>query len=241
MAKHLSKKILDKIKRNTGLAELSIRVLISGIKRDRAYLSTNAAAHIFAMKHGFSVLQQLDNDDRESLSKTGSYEVIKVATKNRSYSDGNSIKNKRMPKTLIYDTKDPREKKHIDEVIKAYRAECYTAVFMLCRKLIENRIIDVLLKRYPDSDRKNWNIYYSKKKGRFHDLSLLTDTLRAKKMDFPPSVIDAIDIVLDKTEPFIKDANKKTHSRYHIATKPEVKKIKLKEIAELVDDIKGAI
>jgi len=71
-------------------------------------------------------------------------------------------------------------KKLVLEINRAYKVGAYTGAFILCRKLIENLIIDILRKKFPPNE-ENLKIYYRKDDGRFHDFTILLQKLEERK------------------------------------------------------------
>jgi hypothetical protein len=62
----------------------------------------------------------------------------------------------------------------------------FTSVVILSRKMIENLIIEILRKKYPQKVKGNLDIYYNKNERRFHDFTMLVKNLEVKKKDFGP-------------------------------------------------------
>ena len=75
-----------------------------------------------------------------------------------------------------------------EEINKSYDSEIYTGTFMLCRKLIENSVIDILRLKFPATSLENLSLYYNTKKGRFNDMTCLLENLEGKKEDFGADV-----------------------------------------------------
>ena len=98
MASKLSREILQALHERTGKALPTLRSEISRIRQIHPTLTSNAAAHLIAQKHGTSVLQKLDLEDKESLkgisitSKANNPVEIKVAQKVKTSPDKNHSK-----------------------------------------------------------------------------------------------------------------------------------------------------
>ena len=237
MADSLNSAILKKlVSNNLGTNEQVVRVRISQVRKKYPGITLNAAAQVLADSRGFSVMGRLDKEDRQSLSF-----VRTVSTQTNLSSSRRPTRRPSFRIFLRYQTVNPFQKRHIEEVNIAYNSKCYTAVFILCRKIIENLIIDLLIKQFPQNKRQNKELYFDIGKRRFHDFSVILDNLHNNGNEFPPSVFKAIERLIQKTRPFARDANDKTHSWFHIATKSELDNIGIKEIIDLIIQIDTAI
>lgn len=228
----LKKEILKDLIKKLGGTEGSIRVRISEIRRIYPALTLDAAAQIYAQKKGKSILPKLDKEDRESLSRVPIYQKKIIVTEH--------LKGKKGPPFFIflkYNSSDPFQKKHIEEINKAYNCKCYTAVFILCRKVIQNLIIDLLIKQFPAKIKKNRELYFDIKRGRFHDFSIILKNLYDRRKSFNPLAIKPIERLYSRVKPFVKDANDQTHSWFYIASKKELDDINIQEIMHLIESI----
>lgn len=63
------------------------------------------------------------------------------------------------------------------EINLGYKLGLYSSVVVLCRKLVENLLIDILRKKYPRNKKGNLKLYFDKNGGRFHDFGILIDNL----------------------------------------------------------------
>jgi hypothetical protein len=99
------------------------------------------------------------------------------------------------------------------EVNLAYKFGMFTSAIILSRKMIENLIIEIFRTKYKGFKPRNLNLFYDKKKRRFHDFSYLIDKLeiKNKKNDFGPNKQD-ISKFLSVVKPFRKNADSNTHS-----------------------------
>ncbi len=97
------------------------------------------------------------------------------------------------------------------EINFAWKIGLFTSTLILTRKYIENLVIDVLRKKYPQRIGSNINIYFDNKNKRFHDFSILLDNLAERKDDFEPDT-HLILKFLEKVKPFKGKANATTHS-----------------------------
>jgi len=208
------------------MTEHSIRTTLSKIRREHGSLTLNAAAHVFARKRGRSVARWLKPEDRETL-KTIKIEKVKIpSTKTR--------QKKKIIKIASYETDDKLLLKHIVEINKAYTCGCYTATFILCRKLLENLITHhILRKKYPKRKKHHKEKYFDFSRGRYLNFNRLLDNLRDSSNDFIPEQ-RLVQRICQLAEGFKETANEMTHSLYHIAKKREIDKKDFQEILDLI-------
>ena len=101
-----------------------------------------------------SVLQKLDKEDKSSLPNLEIQRrvIVKQEKKN---------KEKAIKVILKYDSDHYFIKGHVKEINRAFSHRCFTCVFVLFRKLVENLIIDILRVKYPESGGiNNKNLYF---------------------------------------------------------------------------------
>jgi len=232
MASRLNPEILEILGKRTGKAIPTLRSEISRIRQTYPTLTSNAAAHLVAQKNNTSVLQKLDTDDRESLkgisitSKENAPAEVKVAPRVKNTLD-------KRPSTPIinYDSEDYFVKEHIKELSRAYYSKCYTAVFVLFRKIIENLIIDILKAKFPSK----FDLIYNSALHRYHDFSVVLENLYKERTAFTHDGKTAIERLHQLINPFKKNANDKTHSWFHIVKSPsEIDNLQLQSIVELI-------
>jgi hypothetical protein len=227
----LDPRILQKLREKLKgkISENTVRPAISKIRSDNPALTLNAAAEIFAKKHGFSVSRYLNDKDRDTL-KTLQVERIKIAS---------SIPKQRSKITIIakYDTDDKWLKAHFDEINKTYTYGCYTATFILCRKVLENLIIHhILRKKYPDKSKQHREKYFDFARNRFLDFDRLLINLRNCSNDFN-SEKKLVERICDLAEGFKETANEMAHSLYHIASKKEIDDRNFQQILDLIAEL----
>ena len=179
MAKRLSQDIIDILKQRTGKAERTIRKETSLTKRDYPQCTSNAAAQIFALKHGTSVLQKLDKEDRATLPEGPSQIIIRSQARIKKKSNGS--KKAHITPMFQYDTPDFFKNEHIGELFKAHSAGCFTSVYILFRKILENLLIDILRAKYPGTRREFKELYYNISQTRFRDFSEILENIKSKK------------------------------------------------------------
>ncbi|MEM3576886.1 MAG: hypothetical protein QXX51_00310 [Candidatus Bathyarchaeia archaeon] len=229
----LDPRIVQKIKRKGKISEKTIRPAISKIRGDNPSLTLNAAAEIFAKKHGFSVSRYLNDKDRDAL-KSLQIEKIKVPV-------GKPKSRKKIAIIANYDTTDPLLKAHIDEINKTYTYGCYTATFILCRKVLENLIVHhILRKKYPENSEQHRSKYFDFNRNRNLDFNKLLTNLRESSKDFGPEK-SLVERICQLAERFKEEANEMTHSLYHIATKKEIDEIRFQYILDLIKKLERTL
>lgn len=232
MASRLDPEILEILHKRTKKEISTLRVLISRKKQNNPTLTSNAAAHLVAQENNTSVLQKLDAEDKESLKGILIASQRNVQVETRVISRGKSNLEKTHLKPIInYESEDYFVKEHILELSRAYYSKCYTAVFILFRKIIENFIIDILKAKFPS----RFDLVYNTALHRNHDFSVVLENLYTERNAFTHEGKEAIDRLNQLIKPFKKDANDKTHSWFHIVKSPsEVENSQLEPIIELI-------
>lgn len=147
----------------------------------------------------------------------------------------------RIIELVKYDTADHFIKGHIDEMNRAYTFKCYTSVFILARKIVENLIIDILKKKFPEKGRANKELYFDTNQKRLKDFEDILKNLRGKKNDFG-SENKAVERLCDLAGKLKENANNKTHSWYHLVEKKkEVDDLNLNTIFELIKKLEQVV
>jgi len=228
----LKPKIIEFLASKTGLAKSTIRQNISKLRRVNASCTPNAVAQIYATSLNFSVLQKLNQEDKNSLPHLQIVKpIVKVQKKL-------SSDKKKIIKIISYDTADHFKKGHIDEINRAYTNNCYTSVFILARKIVENLTIDIMRKRFPSNTLDNKHLYFDTAKKRFKDFSVILRNFYNKRNEFDIDKIEIIKRLYDKALLLKEDANDKTHSWYHLVErKKEIDDLNLQAIIELLKKI----
>jgi len=213
--KPLKKDILETLIKKIGLTKGSIRVSISKIKRHNTALTSNAAAQILVLKYGKSILGKLDEEDRKSLPSTPIiYHETKVVVKK------GTRKKEKIEIVCDYATTDAFKKGHIEELQRAYNSKCYTSAVILARKIIENLVIDILKKKFPERIKKNQVLYWIDPEKRHQNFSTILENLYIKRAKFGSAVI-AIEQLHNKAKRLKKLSNPKAHSWYHLVKKKD--------------------
>jgi hypothetical protein len=231
MALKLNPEILEILHERTGKAIPTLRSQISRIRQKHPTLTSNAAAHLIAQENNTSVLQKLDLEDRESLKGIQIYTKVSASEARPSARVKTNNEKSRSNPIINYESENYFVKEHIHELSRAYYSKCYTAVFILFRKIIENFIIDILKAKFPS----RFDLIFNSTLHRYHDFSVVLDNLYKERNAFTHDGKNAIERLNQLVSPFKKDANDKTHSWFHILTSPsEVDNSQLEPIIELI-------
>lgn len=231
----LNRRILKKLVEMTKgeMTEHSIRNALSKIRREHPSLTLNAAGQIFARKRNSSVARWLKLEDRETL-KTVKIEKIKIPkTKTR--------QRMKIIEMASYETDDKLLVAHLKEINKAYTCGCYTATFVLCRKVLENLIVyHILRKRYPKNTEQHRSKYFNFNRNRNLDFNKLLANLSASSNDFIPEKT-LVERICQLADGFKETANEMTHSLYHIARKKEMDNKNFQHILDLIKELEKTL
>lgn len=231
----LNPEIIRKLRRKTGKEEGTIRKDISLLRRKYGKLPINAVAQIYALQNGTSVLTKLSKLERESLPNV---EIEKPAT----VVQKEPRKTRKKLLTFVrYETEDQFVKAHILETNTAYTYGCFTAAFILCRKILENLLTDVVRKKYSRNKRENIELYFDVARGRTRDFSEILSNLRRCSIDFGPDK-GLLERILNRAELFKDDSNNKAHSWYHIVrSRKELDETHFQDIIDMVVRLEKAV
>ena len=239
MAKQLDKEILKKLM-TLELTEGTIRVAVANIKRQNSGLTSNAAAQVYAQKHNMSFMPKLDAEDKASLTTMKAQPTYLPVVGKKSTGKQNS--QQKLVEFFRHPTTDIFQKKHIEEINIAYNAKCYTATFLLCRKVIQNLIADLLIKRFPPNKaKKNKELYFDLKRKRFLDFSVILKNLYDNRNSFPVTAVHPIQVLNGKASKFTKDANNQTHYWYYTAKKKDLDDADIDQMLSLIKKVDESI
>lgn len=229
----LDPRIVQHLSTKLGVKEKTIREDISRLRGSYLKCTANAVAQLYAKGKGQTVARFLKPDDKHSLPDEVVAERVKIKVVERAKKSKETIK-----EFLQFESDDYFIKGHLFETNRAYHYHCYTAVYILSRKIIENLIIDALKQQFPEKSRENKELYWSIEKKRFKDLSVILDTLWEKRNDFGPTKSKAIGRLVPMARNFKDEANDKTHSWFHLVKRPrELDDLQLQEMLELLKKI----
>jgi hypothetical protein len=215
------------------ISEKTIRPTISKIARKDASTLNEAAAK-FAQKHGESLPR------RFMKSKVTEKPEIRTLTTSRE-----PCPRPKRERAIIqfakYETTDRFLKAHLNEINKTYTFGCYTATFILCRKVLENLIVyHILKKKYPTKSKEHRQKYYDSARGKILDFSVLLTNLRESAGDFN-SEKPLVERICQLSDGFKETANEMTHSRYHIARKNELDEKGYQEMLEQISELEKSL
>lgn len=214
-----------KEKTKKSMKETSIRPSISYIRQKYPFLTLNAAAEVFAKERGFNVTGYLTDEDRQTLTHLQFKPVQTIKTTNA----------QRKKEIIVsYETKNKWLTSLIDEINRSYTFGCYTACFVLSRKLLENLLIhNIIRKKYPSKLLSDREIYYDIHRKRYHDFSRILVNLKNRSSDFGPDQ-NVVDRFCQLCDGYKETANEMTHSLYHIAKKKEITDKNIQDIVDLI-------
>jgi len=180
---------------------------------------------------------RINGDDQKSWQSIPKAKVeTKIVIKKVKDKTSKKVKN-----YLSYDTQDRFVQGHIKEVNICCSHKAFTAAFILCRKIIENLLIEDIIKIQYTQKRDNIPIYFNPSKNRTKDFSEILQNLRDRKNDFGPQK-QLLERLLNNTKPFKDDANNKTHSTYHLVrTLKELNPDNVQDILDMIRDLKKNI
>lgn len=233
----LKPEILASLSKKLGLSKNSVRQYISRERTKHPKATLNAAAQLFALSNKTTVLRMLDKEDRATLPSNIEMAKEKIVLESKK----RGVKEKKIQALIDYETTEHFKKGHIHELNKAYTFGCNTSVFILARKIVENLIIDILKKKYPEKVKKNKELYFDTAQGRLKNFEAILKNLKDKKGDFG-SENKAVERLCDLAKVLKDDANNKTHSWYHLVeNKKEIENLNLKAIIEIIKKLEKEV
>lgn len=231
MAKRLDPRIKDYMADKLKVSPRHVQNLVSKRKQLNPSATSNAIAHAIAVERRLSVLQWLDDEDRQVVPSSGQAPMTPSKAPPKPVS-----RRKVSSKPFFeYATQDPFKKGHIGELFRAYNAKCFTCVYVLFRKIVENCMIDILRKQFPETSKENKELYFSISQKRFHDYSRVAKNLLDRKDEFTIDGSKIIDRLYPLANRYTGDANDKAHSWFHlVASASEIDKPQIKTIIDLI-------
>jgi hypothetical protein len=209
--KMLKHEIVEYLSKALEKSERTVKKDVYLLTKQYPNCTKNAVAQIYALKHGKSVFRKLDKEDKGSLPNIElEKQKIKIPQKTSRKRESQKI-----IEFMRYPTNDSFRKAHIEEVNRAYTFKCYTSAFILCRKIIENLLTDIIRRKFPQNRIENIELYFDTARGRTRDFSEILSNLRKKVDSFGPDKT-MLERVISRSEQFKDDANDKVHSWYHV-------------------------
>jgi|GEM_PF-1077344 len=148
--------------------------------------------------------------------------ILKIKIKNSELEEVQSETKMIKPKELFLSIPglDNFYQRLIKEINETFYNTTYTSTLILCRKLIENLLIDVLRKKYGDKTKEIVEIYYNTSAKRFHSFTYLVKNLEDRKDDFEVDK-EIVNEFISLAKPFRAGANSKAHSMIFFIDKKE--------------------
>ncbi len=192
-----------------------------GNTRKIGYLSSNDRVRMFTEKF---------NVHLQNLISAHNKKPVKSDVKENNL----SLNELKMEKFISIPGLDNFYQRLIKEINHTYQNETYTSTLILCRKLIENLLIDLLRKKFGSNTKEDVEIYYNTKDGRFHDFTYLVKNFEERKEEF---LVDKelVEEFVRLVKPFRKGANSKTHSIIHfVGNKEDLIQFNIGNMADLL-------
>ena|SRR5437867_4846395 len=232
----LNPAILRYLAKKTNNKEKSVRNALSKLHQRYSSLTMNQVAQIFALQNDLSVRSKLSPEEKKSFPHLDIQKPTTIIKKTI-----NNTKRRQVKQFIKYETNDSFIKAHIDEVNKCYTCGAYTAAFILCRKIIENMLTDIIRKKYPQNTLANVELYFDASKRRTRDFSDIIANLRKHAGDFGAEKT-LLERALNKSNVFKDDANDKAHSWYHVVIRPkELDDAEVQSIIEMLSTLEKKI
>lgn len=197
----------------------------------------NAVAQIYAQTYGKTVFRKLDKEDRQSLPHLSVQKPVTIRQK----SPRPKRTERKMVSLITYNTGDHFRSGHLKEINRAYTYGCYTAVFILLRKIVENMLIDILRHKFPPTTLENKRLYFDPSQKRFKDFSQIVANLRAKSADFDVDK-KLVERIASLSTSLKDKANDKAHSWFHLVTrKSEIDELDSQTLIQLISQLERNI
>ena len=232
----LDKKIIEFLAKKLEQAPATIKKNVSLLAHKYPNVTPNARAHLYAQQYRATAWGKLSKEDRQSLPNI-EVQKEKVQIKQRVPKNGH----KKIIPIVIYETADPFRKGHIEEINRAYAYKCYTSVFILCRKVIENMLVDVLRAKFPGGTKENKELYFDTTSARYKYFSVILKNFRNKSRDFGTErkLVERIAQLADVLK---EKANDKAHSWFHLVRRPkEITDLDVQNIFDLIKNLETSL
>jgi hypothetical protein len=138
-----------------------------------------------------------------------------------------------VPRSLVtYETEDVDLKAHVDEINRAYDAKCYTACFILCRKVLENLVFHrVIRPKFGKNKATIDDICFVPGTNRMLGFEQWLKNLLRRSNDFGADKT-LVERICRRALLFKDEANDYAHSLYHLAKPDELEKIDVQSILD---------
>lgn len=226
----LDPRIVNKLSKVLKKAPGTIKKDISLLGEKYPNATANARAQIYAVQNRTTVRRFLKKEDKASLPTP----IPTVAPQRSILGPKRTTKTERIIHFVRYESDNPFRRAHIEEANRAYTYKCFTSAFIVCRKIIENIVADILQAKFPPTKKENTELYYDTARGRTKDFKELLANLKSKRTAFEMDK-RLVEKILTDVEPFKEEADKKAHSWYHIVrTRAEIDKMDVQNIFNLL-------
>jgi hypothetical protein len=120
-----------------------------------------------------------------------------------------------------------------DEINMAYKYGLFNSVSLLCRKMIQDLVYEILRLKYPANIQTNLEMYYNQKENRQHDFTLLIKNLEDKKDEYGIDK-DWISEFISLVKPFRPTSNSNAHSIIKFPDEEEILEYKVPKMISLL-------
>jgi hypothetical protein len=214
--------------------EPTIKKDIYLLRKNYPQSTINAVAQLYAQTHNESVFRKLSQEDKKTLPNI-QLEKQKIVLRQRA--PRQKLNHKKINELIKYNTQDFFRKGNVDEINRAYTYGCYTCVFVLLRKLIENMLIDILRHRFPDLSQTNKELYFDTTKKRFKDFGIIVDNFRKKSSEFGMDK-KLVERIAQLSQQLKTEGNDKAHSWFHMVRRErEIKELDPQLSIELISQL----
>jgi hypothetical protein len=234
--KKLNPDIVKALAKKLGKTPGTIKKDIYLLRSNYSQSTVNAVAQLYAKANHTTVYGKLDKEDKASLPNI-ELEKEKITIKQKSKKT-KAAKNK-IDILISHQTSNPFRKGHIEELNRAYTYKCFTSVFILLRKIVENMLIDILRRKFPSKNLANKELYFDVDQNRFKDFSIIIANFRKKALDFSvdkklvEKIADSATLLKDKS-------NDKAHSWFHLVKrKAEVDDLDPQTLIDLIAQLEN--
>jgi hypothetical protein len=131
---------------------------------------------------------------------------------------------------VTYETDDVDLKAHIGEINRAYESRCYTACYILCRKVLENLIFhQVIRPKFGKDDAILRSMCFQPDTNRMLGFEQLLKNLLRKSDNFGADK-SLVERICSRALRFKGEANDYAHSLYHVAKPDEIENMDVQGI-----------
>ena len=231
--KKLNPKIVAELADKLTKKPTTIKKDVYLLAKDFPTSTKNAVAQIYARKYHKTVFKMLDKEDRGSMPNV---EVVKSSVQVKEARQ-KPRKKEQIIQFLQMKSYESFKRDHVEEINRTYTYRCYTACFVLCRKIIENLVLDVMELKFPRNEGDNLSLYFDTSQRRYRDFSELLANISSKKDDFGPDS-KLVERIVSKANAFKRQANDTAHSWYYIIKDPkELEVLHVQDIVDLLETL----